>query len=136
MTRAADNVRIGSMLSIKSVTGSLDRVLMRSTCKATLRSTLPSTEQMGRHAADIVGGVNSTHLMASRTDHPVPLQDLLGRLLRQWLSFSRPVNHNFRPRAFRLNRVPAGDGTAHIFKTSCPSFLDSSTRKFVVLNEA
>ena len=51
-------------------------------------------------------------------------------------SFGRPVNYNLRPRALGLDRVPAGNGTAHVFKTSCPSFLDSSARKFVVLNEA
>ena len=67
----------------------------------------------------------------------VPLADLQWGTLRlaRWENFGRSVNYN--PGAGHLPEfVPAGNGTAHVFKTGCPSLRYRRTGEFVVLDEA
>ena len=60
---------------------------------------------------------------------------LYGRRPRRWQSFGRAVNS--KPGAARgPDFVPAGHGTAHVFKTGCPSLRNRSAGELVVLHEA
>src|SRR6476661_5772905 len=60
---------------------------------------------------------------------------LHGHRRRRWQSFGRSVNYN--PWTGRgPDFVPAGNGTAHVFKTGCPSLANSSAGELVILHEA
>ena len=53
----------------------------------------------------------------------------------RWQNFGRSVN--LHPRTGRgPDFVPAGNGTAHVFKTGCPSLCNRRTGELVILDEA
>ena len=57
-----------------------------------------------------------------------------GHRPRRWQSFGRSVNYNPRTDR-RQDFVPARNGTAHVFKSGCPSLANRSAGKFVILHE-
>ena len=61
---------------------------------------------------------------------------LYGHVPRRWQSFGGAVNENPMAAGRGPDLVPARNGTAHVFKTGCPSLPNRSTGELVVLDEA